>query len=192
MQNLLTATALFFLPGTVWATVTEKLVLGTHDFLLAGGAGFIPGHGAPTGMSLRTGSPGQKTAASFPRSVFTPGAKITEISFSYRYISGYGLAGHGHGTNISLYASDEPLQIGGTLLYSSPHYNDYAYATNNSNYSKPIEVHLSGLSIPASKDFTTRLQFGFWNNDRNLQILIPISMNLTCAGNIVYATVEVS
>merc|ERR1719174_2173186 len=46
-------------------------------------------------MSLRTGSPGQKTAASFPRSVFTPGAKITDISFSYRYISGYGPAGHG-------------------------------------------------------------------------------------------------
>merc|ERR1719460_1753081 len=62
-------------------------------------------------MSLRTGSPGQKTSASFPTSVFSPNATITEISFSYRYISGYGPAGHGPGTNISLYASDEPLQI---------------------------------------------------------------------------------
>ena len=113
MQSLLTAT-LFFLPGTVSA-ITENLVLGTRDFLLAGGAGFIPGHGAPTGESLRTGSPGQKTAASFPRSVFTPGAKITEISFSYRYISGYGAAGQGHGSNISLYASSASFFISGKI-----------------------------------------------------------------------------
>lgn len=38
----------------------SNLVLNAGDFILAGGATFIPGHGSPTGESLRTGSPGKK------------------------------------------------------------------------------------------------------------------------------------
>ena len=32
------------------------------------------------------------------------------------------------------------MRAGGTALYSSPHYTDYAYSANNSNYSKPVLV----------------------------------------------------
>merc|ERR1712216_147675 len=88
--------------ATVMA-VSTTITVNKGDILLEGGASFIPGHGAPTGISLRTGSPGQTTAASFPSNmVLSPGATITSISFSYRYVSGYGAAGVGHGTNLSL------------------------------------------------------------------------------------------
>lgn len=161
---------------------TTTLTVSSHDFILAGGAGFVSGHGAPTGMALRSGSPGQHTAASFPKAVLAPDSTITEVSFSYRYITGYGAAGSGHGSNLSLSVSDETLHVGGTVLYASPHYTDYSYSANQSNYSAPVNVHVSGLSIQASVNFQSRLQLGFWNNDRNLQILVPLVVNVTCAG----------
>jgi hypothetical protein len=161
---------------------TTNLVVSSHDFLLTGGASFIPGHGAPTGMALRSGSPGQTTGASFPKTVLAPGATVTEISFSYRYISGYENEPSGHGTNLSLFVNDEPLMVGGAPIYASPHYTDYSYSQNNSNYSLPVSVHVTGLSIPASAGFKSRLMLGFSNNDRNLQLLIPMSVNVTCSG----------
>lgn len=173
--------SLALLPGAALAG-TANLELGTRDFILTGGAGFVSGHGAPTGMALRSGNPGQHAAASFPQTVLAPGSKVTDISFSYRYISGYGAAGVGHGANLSLSLSEEPLRIGGNVIYRSPHYTDYSYSANQSNYSAPVHVHISGLSIPASDEWKTRLQIGFWNNDRNLQLLVPIYVNVTCYG----------
>lgn len=166
--------------GASAAPSTSNLVLGTHDFLLAGGASFISGHGAPTGMALRSGSPGETTGASFPKQVLAPGAILTGVSFSYRYVTGYGAAGVGHGSNLSMFVGDEPLRVGGrATIYSSPHYTDYPYG---GEYSKPVAVHFSGLNIPASTKYTTRLQLGFSNNDRNLQILVPLQVNVTCTG----------
>ena len=167
--------------ASAWA-VTTNLQVGRHDFILAGGAGFVPGHGAPTGMALRSGSPGQTTAASFPQLVLAPGATVQEVSMSYRYVTGYGAAGSGRGSNLSLSFSDEPRQASGHVVFHSPHYRDYAYAHNNSNYSKPVLVHVKGLAIRPSPKFTTRLQLGFSNNDRNLQLLVPLSVNITCTG----------
>ncbi len=160
----------------------QTLNLDSHSFLLTGGASFIAGHGAPTGVSLRTGSPGQRTAASFPsNAVIAPNTTITGIDFSYRYICGYGAAGEGHGANLSLAVTDDPVRVlNGAVLYASPHYTDYSYAANNSNYSKPVVVSLKGLKVQGSTALTTRLQLAFYNNDRNLQILVPIGMNVTC------------
>ena len=140
------------------AGTTQQLMIGAHDLLLTGGASFVPGHGAPTGMALRTGSPGQTSAASFPKTVLAPGISVTDISFTYRYISGFGAAGYGHGTNLSLSVSDEALRRSGKVVYSSPHYTDYSYSANKSNYSLPVHVHVSGLAIPASPGFVSRLQ----------------------------------
>jgi len=115
--------------------------------------------------------------------VLAPGSTVTGVSFSYRYVSGFGAAGFGHGTNLSLAISDDSMHAGGAVVYSSPHFTDYAYSANNSNYSKPVQVDLTGLAVPASsKVFTSRLQLIFSNNDRNLQILVPIKFNLTCTG----------
>ena len=178
----LVVTVLLALPAPLLATTTT-LSIGAHDFLLTGGASVIPGHGAPTGASLRTGDPGQVTAASFPKLVLAPGATITALSLDYRYVSGYGQDGAGHGTNLSLLVSDDVMRVGrGTVVYTSPHYTDHSYAHNSSNYSAPIPVRASGLSIRASEKGSTRLQLAFWNNDRNLQLLVPLQVNVTCEG----------
>ena len=98
MRLLAVLTALCGLTGGLCGT--SNLTVTKGDVLLEGGASFIPGHGAPTGhcslqnaldtvplhrsvvlrpliptgLSLRTGSPGQTTAASFPSSmVLAPG-----------------------------------------------------------------------------------------------------------------------
>ena len=161
----------------------DHLTVGTHDFILEGGASFVSGHGAPTGIALRSGDPGQTTGASFPQLVLAPGATITSVALTYRYISGYGPAGVGHGTNLSIYVSDQPLTMGGkACLFSSPPYTNYSYSANSSNYSEPVVVHATGLAVAASSRFTTRLQIGFTNNDRNLQLLLPLSVNVTCDG----------
>lgn len=167
--------------GAAWAG-TSQLYINSGDIILAGGASFVPGHGAPTGMALRSGSPGQTTAASFPKLVLAPGVTVTEVSLSYRYICGYGDEGYGHGSNLSLSISDTPLHVGGNAIYHSPHYTDYPYSANASNYSAPVNVRVSALSIRASDKFTSRLQIGFSNNDRNLQLLVPIPLNVTCVG----------
>ena len=51
------------LPGTALSG-SSSMMVNKYDFMLAGGAGFIGGHGAPTGLSLRTGSPGTLTFTS--------------------------------------------------------------------------------------------------------------------------------
>ena len=98
-QRLMRQLLLVVVQASAWA-VTTNLQVGRHDFILAGGAGFVPGHGAPTGMALRSGSPGQTTAASFPQLVLAPGATVQEVAMSYRYVTGYGAAGSGRGSNL--------------------------------------------------------------------------------------------
>ena len=131
--------------------------------------------------------------------MLAPGATIQSISFSFRYITGYEDAPSGHGANLSLAVSQDTLQASGDVVYSSPHFTEYAYryaqchlanltcllyasSANNSNYSLPVEVHVGGLSISASSKYNSRLQLAFANNDRNLQILIPFQVNITCTG----------
>lgn len=178
-MSLINVVALIISPV---AAGTANLVLGGHDFILAAGTSFIPGHGAPTGEALRTGSPGQKSIASFPKSVLAAGVTVTELSFEFRYITGYEKIPSGNGANLSLAITDDALSRSGTVVYSSPHFTEYSYSLNSSNYSAPVNVHVTGLSIPSSNKHTTRLQFSFDNNDRNLQLLIPIAINVTCKG----------
>ena len=70
------------------------------------------------------------------------------------------------------------------MVYTSPHLTEYAYSHNESNYSAPVPVHWAGTNkVPAaSAGGGRRLQMAFKNNDRNLQILIPFSVNITCTG----------
>jgi hypothetical protein len=183
---IIAAFAVLLLAPTCVDAGTSVLKLGRGDFQsLAGGAGFIAGQGSPTGMALRSGSAGQNSVANFPKLVLAPGSTVTDVSFTYRYIVGYEDTPSGHGANFSLSINDESLRFGGTVVYKSPLLTEYAYSHNKSNYSLPVTAHLSGLSVktpPANDGYKTRFQFGFQNNDRNLQLLIPISMNVTCDG----------
>ena len=64
----------------------------------------------------------------------------------------------------------DPLHAGGAVVYSSPHYNDYAYIANSSNYSTPVNVHLvtdqhhnlycSSSNAPFLPDWAVHPRFG--------------------------------
>jgi hypothetical protein len=165
---------------------TSSIVVNRNDVRLAGGATFMPGHGAPTGLSIRSGSSGAKTGASFPTGmVFAPGSTVTGVSLSYRYIVGYEKTPSGTGATISLLISDlDAATNDGDVVYTSPHLTEYAYSHNSSNYSKPVPVDWTGASkVPAaSAGGGRRLQMAFANNDRNLQVLVPFTVIITCAG----------
>eukprot|EP00937_MAST-01D_sp_MAST-1D-sp2_P005631 g5631.t1 len=170
---------LFALIGAACAG-SESHTLNTGDLSLADGASYIPGHGAPTGVSIRTGNPGQKTKATF-KLVLTPNSTLTGVAFSYRYVSGYGPAGQGATLSLSLLPGGG-AQVAPKALYTSPQLTDYSYSKNSSNYSAPVVVTLGGLSLPASAAGDSRLELEFANNDRNLQVLVPITVNVSCSG----------
>jgi hypothetical protein len=165
---------------------TSSVQVNRDNCRLAGGASFISGHGAPHGLSLRTGSPGQTTGASFPYPMLlAPGSTITAVSFSYRYVTGFEKTPSGHGTNFSLIISDlDAAMNGGDVVYASPPLTEYSYSQNESNYSVPVPAHWAGTAkIPAaSAGGGRRLQLVFTNNDRNLQIAVPFTVNVTCSG----------
>ena len=56
---------------------------------------------------------------------FAPAAVIESISFSYRYLTGYGPLGIG--ANFSVW-------IGNVSVYASPHFTNYTYDANSSLY----------------------------------------------------------
>jgi len=157
--------------GVASGAVTTLILQNNDDVLASGGAT------ASSGNFIRSGNPGQHSVVAFPPNrILAPGSTLDSISFSYRYISGYGPEGREVGTNFS-------LMVGGTLVYSSPHYTDYPYDSNHSNYSKPVQVDLSSLSLSIPSEGEHHLELRFANNDRNLQLLLPMSVELTCAGD---------
>jgi len=124
--------------------------------------------------SIRSGSKG--THSGFALAVpLTKGVVVQDISFEYRYNCGYGKAGVGLGTNFSVSAA-------GSEVYASPHFTDYAYDENRTNFSVPVPVKRSGLSILIPTDGDKHLEFGFDNNDRNLELLLPLRIDMTCTG----------
>jgi hypothetical protein len=115
--------------------------------------------------------PGQRTVAAFALHL-AAGAILQRISFEYRYDMGFGAAGVGTGSNFTLRAA-------GVSAYRSPHFTDFAYDANRTNYSAPLTVDADGLQIklPAG----ARIELDFDNNDRNVQLLLPMSVVLACA-----------
>ena len=81
-------------------------------------------------------------------------------------------------------SSDVSSNTGGTKLYASPPLNQYSYKQNESNYSAPVPIQWTGsVAVPATAaGMGDRLQLGFQNNDRNLQVLLPFTVTVTCDG----------
>ena len=171
------ALALFALPAALCAT--QSITVGSSDLYLSGGASFVPGHGAPTGMSVRTGNPGQTSAAAF-KLVLAPGSTLTSVDFSFRYVTGYGPTGVG--ANLSLSVTGGGSGGDHHPLYASPHFVDHSYSHNNSDYSAPVAVHVSGIALAADADADSRLTLTVANNGRNLQILVPLQVTVSCTG----------
>lgn len=119
----------------------------------------------------RTGSP-KATATATLTDKIAAGATVESVSFSYQYLAGYGPGGVG--ANFS-------LEVAGAVVYTSPMLDAFNYSVpaNHTGYSPPIPVTTKGnsITVPASGGQVSLLVD---NNDRNLQILLPLAFNVTC------------
>jgi hypothetical protein len=140
------------------------------DFVLSGGSQIT----ANPLNSIRSGSPGGHSIASFAVPL-SPGIVVQHMSFEYSYTIGFGPTGQeGKGSNFTVKAA-------GGKVYASPLYNDYPYSQSHPNYSQPIAVNVP-LSIKVPAADKARIEFDFDNNDRNMQLLLPLKVNVTCTG----------
>ena len=147
---------------------SATLVASTaEDLLLAGGAEVTanPLH------CLRSGAPKQQTSASFAVKL-SAGAVVTSVSFQYRYTTGFGTTGTG---------SNFSVEVGGTAIYASPHLVDFPYSSRRSNYSPAVLVTARNMRLQVA-GASPRLSIVFDNNDRNVQLLLPLRVDLTCTG----------
>lgn len=141
----------------------------SRDFIFSGGSQV---ESNPLN-SIRSGNPGEHTVVAFQDPLLA-GIVISQVSFQYRYISGFGPTGVG---------SNFSLRVAGSSVYSSPEFTKFSYNQNRSNYSPPISVHASGLQIQVPKTGNTpRVEFAFNNNGRNVQLLLPITVTVTWTG----------
>ena len=143
----------------------QTLEVTTNDFDFRGGSADFHGN-------IRSGDLWQRTFATL-RPYLLRGTEVKAIDLDYRYVSGF-LPLHGQGTGANL-----TLRVGDADVYSSPHFRDYSYDKNRSNYSKPVPVRSNDLAIKVDGD--DAIQFIFNNNDRDVILHMPIRINLTCA-----------
>lgn len=141
------------------------------DFSLLSRGVLIEGN--PPYQYLRTGGPKAVAKVSLLAEL-APGAVIESMSFSYRYLAGYGPGGVG--SNIS-------VQLAGETVYVSPTLDKYNYSfpSNHTGYSPEIPITATNLPItvpvtagPHTIDILAN------NNDRNLQLLMPLSFTISC------------
>ena len=72
------------------------------------------------------------------------------------------------------------LVVAGVSVYTSPLLTLFPYSKTG-DFSPQQPVATKGLSIKVAPG-TDKLEFDFQANDRNLQLLLPITMTLTCSG----------
>jgi hypothetical protein len=97
---------------------------------------------------------------------------ITGVAFSYKYMYVTGYSGT-VGANFT-------LGVAGTAVYRSPMLNKYPYS-KPAVYSPPVNVASSELNI-AVPPYNGNVTFEFHNLDRNMQLELPIQINITCTG----------
>ena len=85
-------------------------------------------------------------------------------------MTGFGPAGSG--ANFS-------LAVAGLTVYGSPHLSDYCYGSNRTNYSAAVHVVVPNLDVHVAPA-DVHVSIIFDNNDRNLQLLLPLRVVLTC------------
>lgn len=153
--------------AVVHQSVTSTLTAATAtDLQLGGGATVI----ANPLLSLRSGEPHEHSTATFkiPLSV---GATITGVKLSYQYTSGFS---GGNGTNFS-------VLMAGSTVYRSPELDEYAYSKAHPNFSTSVNITVPRLAIEVTTA-QSHVAIVFDNNDRNVQLLLPLRLMLTCTG----------
>jgi sialate O-acetylesterase len=154
------------LPASRVLLTTSFKAVGVTDVILSGGATFA----AAPNPAIRSGSPKQHSLVQFVTEL-SPGATVKELAFAYQYSRGYSGAT----------CSNFTVRVAGSPVYASPHLSDYPYSKSHPNYSLPIAVKKTGLSIQVPSKGVSRLELAFDNNDCNVQILTPLVINVSCA-----------
>ena len=151
--------------------VHSFLATGQYDLALSGGAQVT----ANPLLGVRSGNPGQKSVASFALPL-SPGITITHIAFEFQYTVGFGLPGP------AVVGANFTVKAAGVPLFVSPHYDEFPYSKSHPNYSQPVLVSApSAIQVPSGGP-PSQLGFYFENNDRNIQLLLPLVVNISCTG----------
>lgn len=160
-------------------------LLGPKDFVDSDGyplpTGFQSGasitSAAPFGMAIRSGIPSSTSQTGAGLSAeLTPGVTVESVSFSYRQVTGYATTGQG---------PTFALTIAGATAWTSPALHGFPYSKSCPDggcYSPAANVSASSLSIRVPSDGVHRLAFEFNNTMMNLQLLLPMTLALTCSG----------
>jgi DUF1680 family protein len=171
-------------PGAT-AAGSKRVTLNATSLLAFGGA-TLDGDG--TTPCIRSGGPGEKSATVMKHPFLGKGT-ITGLKLSYRYTIGYNsLPGkHGAQIGVSFHPSMDLGQCNNVAppssqdpsakqLYTSPAYLEPEY-DKTQQYSLPINVSLSGLSLDVSQP-GARLGLTFADNDHNMQVVLPIHVEI--------------
>jgi sialate O-acetylesterase len=100
----------------------------------------------------------------------SPGITLTNISLSYKYTTGY----------LGPVGANFSLVVGETSVYASPLLTLYPYSKAG-DFSPPTPVAAQGLSIKVAPG-TDKLAFDFQGGDRNVQLLLPMTITVHCMG----------
>eukprot|EP00729_Bicosta_minor_P004193 gene4194-23241_t len=114
---------------------------------------------------LRSGSAKQDTSATLILNL-QPGGTITGASFAYNYVTGY------HGT----VGANFSLEVANTAAYASPLLNQYECSP------AITAASADGISIAVPPSGAAGVAFKFHNIDKNIQIELPLQINITCVG----------
>jgi len=132
----------------------------------------ITNAGCPSGsVSLRSGGQ-HSTSAATVTTALSPGITVTGVAFAYKYTTGYSGP---VGSNFS-------LVVAGKSVFASPPLTLFPYSKTG-DFSPATPVAAKGLAIKVAPG-TDRLVFHFQNNDRNMQLLLPMTISVTCTGGV--------
>ena len=168
---------------------------GSAVTVIAGGAGAwrtagaasVIGNGAD--QNIRSGDPGEVTAASLLSDIRDPSHAIAGAAFNYRYVSGYGPDGAHVGTNFSVLLVDvcvagsltpPPPEAVRAIIYQSPELTHYPFDVCNTCYSPLQKVDVT-FPAPVAVTNLTAVVFVFHDNDRNIQLDLPMDVSITWA-----------
>ena len=127
-------------------------------------------------LVLRSGGPNTTSTATLS-ALLRPGVTLDGLSFSYRFETGYGEgAGVGCGAQFNVTAA-------GKTAFASPMMSGYPYANKKdpSLYSPRVPVEANDLGVQVTPS-NQEVFFTFHNLCRNVQLLLPIAINISCTG----------
>ncbi len=127
-------------------------------------------------QNMRSGDPGQSTTITLATAVQDDTRELAGLSLRYRYVAGWGPAGRHVGSNFTISVGSAWCEGADKVsVYESGELTQYPYDVCHTCYSPWVPVNFTfagGLSVVEAK----QLSFAFANNDRNLQLDLPMDV----------------